>query len=114
MSTKQPDPWTTPDGFERYIGPAADDGFTPMDSRATDLADYLRGEIQGIVSPSPRRATLETVTLANGAQAQLSQRSAETWELTIHLGRDFYRVFSASSRRGVLEAADADNRARLS
>ena len=35
MSTKHTDPWATSDpGFERYTGPAAADGFDPLDSRA--------------------------------------------------------------------------------
>jgi hypothetical protein len=104
---KHPDPWAAPDSFSRYEGPNADDGFSPMDARAHDLADYLRAEL----SARPQRlSSTETVTLANGVRAQLSQRSTDEWEITIHLNRDWFRVFTASTRRGALEAADADNR----
>jgi hypothetical protein len=108
---KRPDPWAEPDGFQPYTGPSAADGFDPLDSRARDLANYLRGEL---AEQPKRQSSTETITLANGVRAQLSQRSADNWELAIHLGRDFYRVFNASSRRGVLEAADADSRERPS
>jgi predicted Zn-dependent protease len=112
MSTELIDPWATPDpGFERYIGPDAADGFDPLDSRGKDLADYLRGEL---TARPQHQSTHETVILTNGTRAQLSQRSTDQWELLIHLGRDFYKVFTATTRRGALEAADADNRERFS
>jgi len=103
MSNKHPDPWATSEpGFDRYIGPAMRDGFDPMDSRAKDLADYLRAEVQNITRQSPRIATIETVTLPNGTTGQLSQKSADEWELLVHLHRDFYRVTSARTRDEVL------------
>jgi hypothetical protein len=112
MNTKHTDPWATAEpGFKPYTGRSADDGFSPMDSRARDLATYLRAEL---AAHPERQAPIETVTLANGARAQLSQRSTDDWELVIHLRRDFYQVFNAKSRKEVLEAADADCRARPS
>jgi hypothetical protein len=103
MSTKYPDPWAaTEPGFDRYIGPAPDDGFAPMDSQAKDLADYLRAEVQNITRQSPSIATIETVALPNGTTGQLSQKSADEWELLVHLHRDFYRVTSARTRDEVL------------
>jgi hypothetical protein len=109
MSTKHIDPWATPDpGFEPYIGPSAADGFSPLDSRGKDLQTYLRAEL---AARPQRLSATETVTLANGVRAQLSQRDADEWELAIHLSRDWFRVFTATTRRGVLEAAE-DNRLR--
>jgi hypothetical protein len=109
MSTKLIDPWTKPDpGFEHHTGPSADDGFSPMDARAADLANFLRAEL---TAHPQRLSSTETITLANGVRAQLSQRSTDEWELAIHLSRDWFRVFTATTRRGVLEAAE-DNRSR--
>jgi len=102
MRNKHADTWAISEpGFERYTGPA-DDGFTPMDSQAKDLADYLRAEVQNITVQSARIATIETVTLPNGTTGQLSQKSADEWELLVHLHRDFYRVTSARTRDEVL------------
>jgi hypothetical protein len=58
--------------------------------------------VQNIARQSPRIATIETVTLADGTRGQLTQRSANEWELLIHLHRDFYKVIRASSRDEVL------------
>jgi len=109
---KRPDPWAAvPDGFSPFEGPAPNDGFTPMDDRATDLAAYLRAEL---AARPQRLSSTETITLSNGVRAQISQRSTDDWEVVIHLGRDWYRVFNATTRRGALEAADEDCRARPS
>jgi hypothetical protein len=87
---KHPDPWAAQqDGFEAYTGPSPDDGFTPMDDRATALANYLRGELK---ARPQRLSSTETVTLANGVRAKLSQRSPDNWELVIHLNRDWFKV----------------------
>jgi hypothetical protein len=102
---KHSDPWAIVEpGWERYTGPAAEDGFTPLDSRAGDLADYLRAEIKG-QSPRPRQ-TVETVVLPDGTHAQLIEKAADNHEIVVHLQRDQYRVFSSRTRAGVLEAAN--------
>jgi hypothetical protein len=77
------------DGFERYSGPSAADGFDPLDSRGKELADYLRAEL---AAHPQRTATHETVMLANGRKRELRRSENGDWELRVHLGRDYYEI----------------------
>jgi hypothetical protein len=102
------DPWAIPEkGFEKYSGPSANDGFDPLDSRATELVTYLRAEIQEMVGGKSieRHTRPETVVLPDGTRGILQQRAADDWEIVTHVRRDFYRVYSARTREGVLEVA---------
>jgi hypothetical protein len=105
MSTtakKQHDPWSVVDpGFERWEGPRGVDDFQPLDTQASDLAAYLLDAMQQM---RPHRESTEAVRLADGRTAQITQRD-DGWELTIHLGRDWYRVVSGTSREEVLSKA---------
>ena len=93
MNTKHIDRWADPDCFDRYSGPNANDGFTPLDSRAKDLTDYLRDNLAVV----PQHTTThETVKLANGRTRQLTRRENGDWELRVHLGRDYYQITTAS------------------
>jgi hypothetical protein len=89
------------DLFEPYSGPSTDDGFEPVVTN--DLKAFLRNIEASAKRPLTRSVT--TVTLANGATAQIIQTSGDAWELVIHLGRDFYKVFSGRSRDEVLRMA---------
>jgi hypothetical protein len=110
MGVEYTDPWATQEpGFEQYAGPAAADGFDPLDTQTVDLGTFLRAEAQKVAAQSPRQ-TVETVTLPNGTRGQLTEKAFNNWELLIHLGRDYYRVLNARTRAGVLEAADEFHR----
>ena len=97
--------WAPEPGFQPYAGPDADDGFSPMDSQAVDLGNFLRSEIQNL-RPSRPQEPITTVVLPDGTHGQLTERAADDWEILVHLHRDFYRVFRARSRAEVLEAAN--------
>jgi hypothetical protein len=91
--------------WERYAGRdggASADGFTPLDTRAGDLAAYLRAEID-LRSTRPQE-TIQTVILPDGTSGQLIEK-ADSWEIVVHVCRDSYRVFSALTRAEALEAA---------
>ena len=101
------DPWAdTEPKWERYAGRdggASVDGFTPLDTRAGDLAAYLRAEID-LRSARPEESQT-MVRLPNGTHARLTQKSADEWELMVHLGRDFYKVITARTQEQVLAGA---------
>src|SRR6266850_4539999 len=85
--------WATPErGFEPYQGPAATDGFEPMDTQAADLGTFLRSEeVQAMFGRARKTEPFAgAVTLPDGTPAQLTQKGSETWELMLHVRRDFY------------------------
>ena len=95
---------TTPDDpFEPYAGQRADDGFEQEYSKPSDLKAFIRSA----EARARKTATsaVETLTLQGGSTAQITQKSADAWELVIHLGRDFYKVFNARSSDAVLRMA---------
>jgi hypothetical protein len=92
-----------PDLFEPYAGPQADDGFEQECSQPSDLKAFIRSA--QALTRKPATPAVETLTLPDGSRAQLSQKSADKWELVIHLGRDFYKVFNARTRDEVLRMA---------
>jgi hypothetical protein len=102
------DPWAVKEpGWEPYAGPdggTAADGFDPVDTQAINLASFLRAEIQEF-DRSSWKENRETVYLPDGSMGILTERAADDWEISIHLRRDFYRVFRARNRAEVLEAA---------
>jgi hypothetical protein len=95
---------TTPDDpFEPYAGPRPDDGFEQECSKPSDLKAFIRSaEALARKTATP---AVETLTLQGGSTAQILQTSGDAWELVIHLGRDFYKVFSGRSRDEVLRMA---------
>jgi hypothetical protein len=94
---------TTPDPFEPYAGPRPDDGFEQECSKPSDLKAFIRSA-EALAGKTATPA-VETLTLPDGSRAQVIQKSADKWELVIHLGRDFYKVFSGRSRDEVLRMA---------
>jgi hypothetical protein len=104
MGSKRNDPWAALPGFEPYE-PKLTDGFDSVDTQATDLASYLRAEVQNLTRQS-RPEPITTVVLADGTRSQLIQRADDDWEVRVHLRRDFYRTFRARTRAAVLEAAN--------
>jgi hypothetical protein len=103
MGTKRNDPWAPLPGFEPYE-PELTDGFdSVVDTRSSDLATYLRAEIQNLRQSRP--VPITTVVLPDGTHGQLIERAADDWEILVHLRRDIYRTFRARSRAAVLEAA---------
>jgi hypothetical protein len=96
--------WAPEPGFQPYAGPDADDGFSPMDSQAVDLGDFLRAEAKKLRQSHPQEP-ITTVVLPHGTRGQLIERAADDWEILIHLRRDIYRTFRARTRAAVLEAA---------
>jgi len=108
------DPWTTPEpGFEKYQGPKAD-GFEPLDRRGVDLRAFLRStEVQEAIGQSSEgesEGPSGAVMLPNGASAQLTQTATGEWELMLHAGRDYYRIFTARTRDEVLRLGLAELR----
>ncbi len=100
------DPWAIPEsGFEPYAGPASDDGFQPIDRKASDLRAFLRTVRETEVAASEQFSGW--VVLANGARGHLTQKADGSWELAIHLQRDFFQVFTAPTRDEVLRVAGA-------
>jgi hypothetical protein len=97
--------WAPEPGFQPYAGPKSDDGFSPMDTQAVDLGNYLRAEAKKLRQSRPEE-TIVTVVLPDGTRGQLIQRAAADWEVRVHLRRDIYRTFRARSRAAVLEAAN--------
>src|ERR1700682_6184291 len=97
--------WAPEPGFQPYAGPDANDGFSPMDTQAVDLGNYLRSEVQKLRRAHQQRP-ITTVVLPDGTCGQLTERAADDWEILVHLHRDFYRVFRARTRAAVLEAAN--------
>jgi len=91
------------DLFQPYAGPQVDDGFEQECSKPSDLQAFIRNA-EAIARKAVTPA-VETLTLPDGSRAQIMQRSAALWELVIHLGRDFYKVFNARSRDEVLRMA---------
>lgn len=92
-----------PDLFEPYTCPRIDDGFDQECSKPSDLKAFIRS--CEAVARKTAKPAVEMLTLSNGLTAQLFQRSADAWELVVHLGRDFYKVFNARSRDEVLRMA---------
>lgn len=108
MTRQYRDPWAPLPGFEPYERPQ-DDGFSPMDTQATDLGTFLRSEeVQAIIQPIRAREAepAGAVALADGTPAQLTQKPDGTWELMTHVRRDLYRIFSARTRDEVLRMAE--------
>src|SRR5260370_36701788 len=88
------DPWAIPEsGFEPYAGPASDDGFQPIDRKASDLRAFLRTVRETVVAASEHFSGW--VVLTNGARGHFTQKTDGSWELAIHLHRDFIQAFTA-------------------
>jgi hypothetical protein len=110
MGGRYPDPWAPDKGFEPRTASPGNDDFAPVDSQTFDLRAFLRSaEVQQAIDP-PRLA-VETVILPDGSRGELRQRTADKWELTIHLGRDFFQIFTGT-HSSVLESANAIHRSR--
>jgi hypothetical protein len=103
MGTKHPDPWAPLPGFEPYVPPVSHGFDSVVDARATELASFLRSEIREMVGRTPESQTM--VELPNGTRGQLTEKSPDSWELVIHLGRDLYKVITARTREQVLDGA---------
>jgi hypothetical protein len=79
-----------------------------LDQRGIDLRAFLRSEEAQAIIGQQSRAQSEpcgAVRLSDGTPAQLTQKT-DSWELMIHAGRDFYKVFSARTRDEVLRMAE--------
>jgi hypothetical protein len=94
--------WAPLPGFEPYVPTVTDAFDSVIDRRATELATYLRGELQEI-GRSPAKESQTMVALPDGRIGQLTQRATDEWELVIHLGRDFYKVVTARTRAQALD-----------
>jgi hypothetical protein len=116
MTRPQYDPWAPSEKWQPYERPR-EDGFSPMDTQAADLNTFLRGEeAQAILCNYVRKTneeqTVGKVMLPDGRPAQLTQRPDGSWELAIHVKRDWFQILTASSRDEVLRMAEAEMRRR--
>ncbi len=111
---RYPDPFAPSEKWQPYERPP-DESFQPLDTQAVDLNTFLRGEeAQKFLgqSPRPKEAVQGTVMLPDGTPAQLTQRVDGSWELAVHLKRDFFQVFTASTRDEVIRLAIGDGNVR--
>jgi hypothetical protein len=104
--------WEPLPGFEPYERPQ-DDGFSPMDTQAIDLSNFLRGEVQKIRGKSSReKEAMGAVMLPDGRPAQLTETATGGWELMVHVKRDWFKVYKARTRDEVIRLAIGDGHVR--
>jgi hypothetical protein len=112
--SRYPDPWLPSPKWEPYELPQ-DEKFDTVDRKTYDLGTFLRSEeVQQFLGQTPRvkEEVQGSVRLPDSTPAQLTQRADGSWELSVHLKRDYYKIFIARTRDEVLRLAIGDGHVR--